>query len=194
MPAHASASDAVSRAKSDGKLLSTAEWRANDLADRLAKKGAASTPLCEASDAVIKAAGNALLRSAARLGVVTLEANCHRTEFLNKDGEVEIRFSRDSTPMPAALAKEKRAKADSKMSAGPPASAPPKPAPATVAPLAAPTRTQQRQQARRSYAAAAAVAYAAQTASAVASATASSLPPPISASERLAALRRRCGI
>ena len=197
MPAHTSASAAVGRVKSDGKTLTAAEWRANDLADRLAKKGAASTPLRVAADDAIKAAGGALLFSAAKLGVITLEANCHRIEFLKEDGEVGVRFSRDSTPMPAALAKAKLARVHGKAGAVAAAAAAPEqdgPPMRLVAPLVPLTHCQARQLVRRTHAAAATLARVAHTAEIIASAASSSTQPPSSAAERMAALRARIGI
>ena len=99
MPAHTTASEARKRTKSDGKELSAAEWRANDLADKLAKRGAISSPLRVAADAAIKTAGELLVQVAARLGTVTLAANQHRVEFTRPDGELGYRFDRDSSPM-----------------------------------------------------------------------------------------------
>ena len=194
MPAHTSASGAVGRTKSDGKLLTTAEWRANNLADRLAKKGAANTPMRIAADKTIKAAGTALLQSAARLGVVTLAANCHKTQYLKENGETAVRVSRDSTPLPLVLAKAKLAKSEGKKATAPsaqPAPALPQP---TVAPLSALTVAQERQKEKRARATADAAELALQTANAVATASAASAPPAVTATERMAALRRRLGL
>jgi hypothetical protein len=60
MPSHTSNADSSSRTKSNGRSISTAEWRANQLADTLAKKGALVSPLREEADKVIKTAGEAL--------------------------------------------------------------------------------------------------------------------------------------
>ena len=195
MPAHTSSSAAGSRAKSNGKLLTTAEWRANDLADKLAKRGAANTPSRLAADATIAAAGEALLQSAARLGVVTLAANCHSTEVTRADGTKVQHVARDSTPMPAALARAKAAKALDKETAA--AACTPK-VPAKVKPLAKPlppsTAAQRKAETRKELATKAAALHREQTAALVVTASASAKPPATSAAERMAALRARLGL
>jgi len=80
MPAHTSATLDHVRVKSNGRSLTTAEWRANQLADTLAKRGALVSPFRNEADKVIKAAGGALQQAAARLGAVTLAANVHMVE------------------------------------------------------------------------------------------------------------------
>ena len=71
MPAHTTAAAASTRAKSNGKMVTPSEWRANQLADVLAKKGALKSELRDKADLAIKAASEALLHAAARLGTVT---------------------------------------------------------------------------------------------------------------------------
>lgn len=198
MPAHTSASGAVGRVKSDGQLLTTSEWRANDLADRLAKKGAASTPLRVAADATIQLAGSALLQAGARLGAVTLAANCHKVWYTKPNGELAYKVTRDSTAPPQAVARAKLGqKLDSKAAAA--ALCPAAAKPATVArPLVALTVEQQRRLAKRTLAASTAASLAAaqltQVGYLVGEATANSRPQPLSAAERLDALRARRGL
>ena len=105
MPSHTSNSDGSSRVKSDGRSISTAEWRANQLADALAKKGALVSPLREEADKVIKVAGESLRQSASKLGVVTHAANAHVIEGSRADGSTFSITKRDSTSMPPALVK-----------------------------------------------------------------------------------------
>ena len=98
---------------------------------------------------------------------------------------------RDSIPLPLVVAKAKLAKPEGKKATGPiaqPAPALPQP---TVAPLSALTVAQERQKEKRARATAAAAELALQTANAVASASAASAPPAVTATERMAALRRR---
>jgi hypothetical protein len=97
--------DSSCRAKSNGRSISTAEWRANQLADTLAKRGALVSPLREEADKVIKTAGEALRQSASRLGTVTFAANSHVVEGTKEDGTKFSIAKRDSTPIPRALAK-----------------------------------------------------------------------------------------
>ena len=194
MPAHTTSSAAGTRVKSDGKLLSTTEWRANDLADKLAKKGAASSPLRVQADAVIAAAGEALLQSAARLGVVTHAANCHTTEVTLASGAKGLHIARDSTAMPAQLARIKASKALEKETAA--ANAKPK-ASAAARPLAKPlpptSAYQRKAQTKKELAAKATATQAEQVATLVKEAAATALPPAITASSRMAALRERLG-
>ena len=107
MPAHTSAALDNTRAKSNGSSLTTAEWKANQLADTLAKGGALVSPLRDEADKLIKIAGDTLQQSAARLGVITLAANAHLAEGVKEDGTKYSLAKRDSTAMPQALAKSK---------------------------------------------------------------------------------------
>ena len=195
MPAHTTSSAAGTRAKSDGKLLTTAEWRANDLADKLAKKGAACTPLRVQADATISLAGEALLQSAAKLGVVTHAANCHATEVTLASGATAVHMSRDSTAMPAQLARIKASKALEKAAeaakAGP--KAPPAPRP-LAKPLPATSAAQRKAQATKALAASAAATRASQVATLVIEAAATANPPAITAASRMASLRARLGL
>ena len=67
MPAHTSAALGNDRVKSNGRSLTTPEWRANQLADVLAKRGALVSPLRDEADKVIKVAGDTFQQAAARL-------------------------------------------------------------------------------------------------------------------------------
>ena len=105
MPSHTSNADGSDRVKSNGRSISTAEWRANQMADCLAKKGALVSPLREEADKTIKVAGGAIRQSASRLGVVTHAANSHCIDGTREDGTKYSITKRDSTPIPQALAK-----------------------------------------------------------------------------------------
>jgi len=107
MPSHMSSLDSSCRSKSNGRLVSTAEWRANQLADTLAKRGALVSPLREEADKVIKTAGLALRLSASRLGTVTFAANNHVIEGAKADGTKMSITKRDSTPIPHDRAKKR---------------------------------------------------------------------------------------
>ena len=175
MPAHTTASEAHKKAKSDGKELTAAEWRANDLADKLAKRGAISSLLREAADNAIKTAGSSLVQVAARLGVVTLAANQHRVEFVKPDGLVGFRFDRDSSPLPAHAAAGKLARKEAAAAAPSPPVVPKPPRPA-AAPLVELTAQQRRREDRRRRAATEATDQSNKVACLVTAAAASSQP------------------
>ena len=61
MPAHTSCDAIGCRRKSDGRRVTVAEWRANQLADKLAKLGAPQTPASLRIDKTIRLAQSALL-------------------------------------------------------------------------------------------------------------------------------------
>ena len=198
MPAHTSATESETRVKSNGKGLTTTEWRANQLADALAKKGASCSALRAAADKLIKAAGNALLQSAARLGVVTLAANNHVTETINEHG-VKIRIvKRDSSAVPAETALAQTHRKETKAAALESKQAKAPAPPAAAAPLVPPTlpqaqaRKRKQDEARRR--STEATHLSAALATAVASASTSCKPQTITAAERLEALRRRRGL
>ena len=193
MPAHTTASEASKKAKSDGKELTAAEWRANDLADKLAKKGAMSSPLRVAADKVIKTAGASLVQVAARLGTVTLAANQHKVEFTKPDGLPGWRFDRDSSPMPVFAARERLAKLEL-AAAKPVPAVQAKPARPAAEPLVERTAQQRSLEERRRRSKAEALSRASQVAYLVAEAASSSCPQPLSANDRLAALRVRRGL
>lgn len=198
MPAHTSATESETRVKSNGKGLTTTEWRANQLADALAKKGASSSALRAAADKLIKAAGNTLLQSAARLGVVTLAANNNVTETINEHG-VKIRIvKRDSSAVPAETALAQTHRKETKAAALESKQAKAPAPPAAAAPLVPPTlpqaqaRKRKQDEARRR--STEATHLSAALATAVASASTSCKPQTITAAERLEALRRRRGL
>ena len=194
MPAHTSASQACTRAKSNGRQLTTSEWRANSLADLLAKRGAVNPPARIEADKLIKLAGRALVQSAARLGVVTLAANNQRTEAVRANGEKYFITKRDSSAMPPALLKARALKAESKEAAPAPKAAQ-APAPLKLpAPLQPQTALQVRSCKRRAQAVLRDSARADHVTELAAAAAASSCPQALSAAERMAALRRRCGL
>ena len=198
MPAHTTAAESDTRVKSNGKGLTTTEWSANQLADALAKRGATSSALRATADKTIKAAGNALVQSAARLGVVTLAANNHVTETVNDKGVKTRIVKRDSSAVPAetalAQAHRKEAKAVALESKQVKAPAPP----VTAAPLVPLTLQQASAKRRRQGEAlrqnAVSEHLSAALAASVASASAYSKPQAVTAAERLGALRRRRGL
>ena len=96
--------------------------------------------------------------------------------------------------MPPALAKEKAAKAEQKNSDLSSEQLPERDPPRSAVPLAAPARLQLRSQERRLQENARRTADAGRLASTLTAASASSQPPPVTAADRMAALRRRVGL
>ena len=191
MPSHTSNADGSYRIKSNGSSITTAEWRANQLADSLAKRGALVSPLREEADKLIRAAGEAILQSASRLGVVTLAANAHIVEGVKDDGTAFSIAKRDSSAMPLALAKlrdEGRQRAVVAVVAKQPV--PPAPLKA-AAPLVPLTVAQEKVQLRRALAAAKKLTDSEHLAQVVAASAARGVQQPGSAADRLAALRTR---
>ena len=191
MPSHTSNAAGNVRVKSNGRALTTAEWRANQLADTLAKRGALVSPLREEADAIIKTAGATLRQSAARLGVVTFAANAHLVEGTKEDGTKYSFAKRDSTTMPQALAKvrdEGRQRAVAAVVAKQPVpSAPPR----AVAPLACLTFAQAKGAKRRAEAVAQKLVEDEHLRQVVAATAARGVSQPGSATDRLEALRLR---
>ena len=100
MPSHQAAQRADERRKSDGSKLTITQWRANQLAGALAKRAAPKTALRDAADAGIATASEAIVYSAAMLGVVTKAANGQRVDFTRRDGTVGFYLKRDSSNLP----------------------------------------------------------------------------------------------
>ena len=195
MPAHTTAASSEGRAKSDGRCLSTAEWRANQLADALAKRGAAASPLRAESDKLIKAAGNALLQSAAKLGVVTHAANNFQVEFVKADGTPGHFAKRDTSSVTRAQAEAKANKAELKAAAlAAPSASAPVAAPLAAAPLTPLTQAQVKARKRRLAEAQRRDEQGEQLSRSLATATANCQPQAVTAAERLAALRARVGL
>jgi len=191
MPSHTSNADGSYRIKSDGSAITTAQWRANQLADSLAKTGALVSPLREEADKLVKTAGVALLQSASELGVVTLASNVHLIEGTKQDGSKVVMAKRDSTPMPLALAKvrdEGRLRAIAVAVDKQPA---PLAEPRAAAPLVPLTLTQAKAKKRRTVAAAAKLAEGVRVEQLATATAARGAVQPESAANRLAALKRR---
>jgi hypothetical protein len=191
MPSHTSNADGSNRIKSNGSAISTAEWRANQLADTLAKRGALVSPLRETADKLIKTAGVAIRQSASRLGVVTLAANAHVIEGMKADGTKYSVFKRDSTPMPQALAKTRDECRQRAVNAIVGKQLVPPTPPRATAPLVPLTFVQAKGQKRRAEAAAVKLAEDEHLKHLVAATAARGTSQPASATDRLAALRLR---
>ena len=97
MCAHTSSDMIWQRQKSNGLLVTAPEWRANQLADKLAKQGAQESPLSVRIDRTVKLAQDAILHAAAQLGCVTLAANSYRQSVWKADGTCCTVTRRDSS-------------------------------------------------------------------------------------------------
>ena len=191
LPPHTSNAAGNDRVKSNGRALTTAEWRAKQLADTLAKRGALVSPLREEADNLIKTARETIRQSAARLGAVTFAANAHLVEGTKEDGTKYSFAKRDSTAMPQALAKvrdEGRQRAVAAIVAKQPV--PPAP-PRAATTLALLTLAQAKGQKRRAEAAANKLVEDEHLKQVVAATAARGVSQPGSATDRLAALRLR---
>ena len=173
------------------KNLTTAEWRANQLADSLAKKGAYVSEVRVEADKLIKDAGNALVQSAARLGVVTLAANSKVINFAKPDGSIGQLVKRESSAPPPAQAKAKEIRTEKKTAALL-ALQPKCPAPPPLAAPLCPLTLQQAKAKKRKHAdhcrlhTAAACLH-----THLQAATLNAQPQAVTANDRLAALRAR---
>ena len=110
MPAHTKAEAIGHKKKSDGSRVTTTQWRANQLADVLAKRAAMKSPLREEAQAKIEDAGNALIFAAAQLGVVTHAANNHVEWHTVADGRLIKVTKRDSMSASKRAQKSKASK------------------------------------------------------------------------------------
>ena len=192
MPAHGRSGTIGHALRSDGRVVTAADWRANRLADALAKVAAGCPPMCQAAHRLLTTAEALVAHECAMLGAVTFAANNHTVVIAGEDGRPCTVTRRDT-----AAARRTRAPAPTSARPTDPPAAPPVPEVRTRtcsskdAPCQHPQHTRRAVAARRA-AVAKAVAEEAR-AQAVSDARAassrpSSLPP---ARERLAALRER---
>ena len=86
MPAHGSVATIGRAVRSDGQQVSALDWRANRLADSLAKGAVGDIPLCRAGIRQLTAAHGLVLHEAAVLGAVTHAANNHVVSVTGRDG------------------------------------------------------------------------------------------------------------
>ena len=108
-PAHQTAHAIGERICFDGRRLSTIDWRANRLADALAKQAAAAGRACGATVSLVASARVAALHAACNLGQVTYASNNHRVAQTDADGKEVFVTKRDAEPAPKRL---KRPRAD----------------------------------------------------------------------------------
>ena len=100
IPAHTSIDVCCTRQRSDSKPMTPVDWRANQLADVLAKAAAPEDAGRRVAKRYIEAAQSALVHSAVRLGMVTHAANCCPEQVQSTGGTVSVVMRRDSTSWP----------------------------------------------------------------------------------------------
>ena len=83
--------------KSDGSRVTALDWRANRLADALAKRAAAGVRLPRAMLNLLVVGGAAAGYSFAKLGTVTYAANHHEVTIMDQNGEPVTSTRRDVT-------------------------------------------------------------------------------------------------
>ena len=146
------------------------------------------------ADKKIRAAGNALLQSAARPGVVTSAANNKVVDVVRADGTAGHVVKRDSSALPPAPAKVKGPIAEKKVSSLQAVKLQEPAPPPAVAPLKPLTRPQAKSLKKKQVEVLRQSAEAASLRAHLDEATLQSQPQAVTAAERLAALRRRCGL
>ena len=100
MPAHTAEKKVGEVKKSNCKVMTWVDRKANNLADHLAKLAASTASLSYAAAQSLRRAETLLLHSAAHLGTTTWRANNHRVEVVFEDGATEVKLIRDSVDAP----------------------------------------------------------------------------------------------
>ena len=95
MPAHTARWQVGIVRKGDGARLTAKDREGNDVADGLAKKGAALHRVPLHVRTKVKTAERVALRAALQLGVTTEAANSHAVSSLDSTGQVKWRLTRD---------------------------------------------------------------------------------------------------
>jgi len=98
MPSHTTAATASSHKRSDGRPVSGTDWRANRLADALAKLAALSDRAPADLRRFFTAAKNLVEHSAAVLGVATYTANHFQESHWTSSGKLVRTTCRDAAP------------------------------------------------------------------------------------------------
>ena len=109
MPSHSTPATIGNARKSDHREITAVDWRANRLADALAKAAAGNAPGCHAIDQLLRSADVLVRHEAAVLGASTALANGFEVSAIATDGSCKRQWRRDSTgkrraPAPPALA------------------------------------------------------------------------------------------
>eukprot|EP00973_Karenia_brevis_P030686 4231383-Karenia_brevis.AAC.1 len=102
-PAHQSVQTIGQRRGSDGRKITAVGWRANRLADALAKQGAEMIRVDAETRELVDSAQAASLHAACLLGQVTFLANNHKAQELDEEGNSVTVTLRDSDSKPRNL-------------------------------------------------------------------------------------------
>jgi hypothetical protein len=108
MPAHQTSADTARRVKSNGQPVSYVDWRANRLADVVARSAAIRGAPRQAVIRCVRDATDALRLEAAALGAVTRAANNHSVNVVTADGTTVTTTRRDSFTPQAASNRQRR--------------------------------------------------------------------------------------
>jgi hypothetical protein len=126
-PAHQTVQAIGQRTGSDGRKITTVDWRANRLVDALAKQGAESVRASRETRNLVESGKAASLHAACNLGRVTFAANNHKVEKLDDKGQTVLVVTRDAEQAPRRKRptedKSKSGKAKAKAKAVPKAAA-----------------------------------------------------------------------
>ena len=99
-PAHQTVQAIGQRHGSDGKKITTVDWRANRLVDALAKQAAEQVRATKEARNLIQSGREAVRHAACNLGQITFAANNHKAERMGEDGQLHIVTLRDSQDAP----------------------------------------------------------------------------------------------
>ena len=99
MPAHRSMAVIGAAMRSDGRPVSAQDWRANRLADALAKAAIGDIAACRLGISQLAVAQELVRHEAAVLGAATYAANNHVVMVLGRDGQQHRKTLRDSTAL-----------------------------------------------------------------------------------------------
>ena len=97
MPAHGTAATIGNAHRSDGNTVSTVDWRANRLADALAKAAIGKALECAAAARLVERAEELVRHECAVLGAVTHAANHHVIQVIEDGRQQRSKVVRDST-------------------------------------------------------------------------------------------------
>ena len=98
MPAHGNKNSIGVALKSDGSEVSLVDWRANRLADALAKEAAGADRIDPNAMQMLADANAAFEYGAALAGVTCKAANCYTERIVMPDGTTTTLTKRDSRP------------------------------------------------------------------------------------------------
>ena len=102
MPAHGALHTIGLREKSDGCPVTSLDWRANRLADAVAKAGAACVRTPASARILNNRVRNAYEHALVKLAAVTVAANRHETSTIHEDGTATRVILRDAACSPQA--------------------------------------------------------------------------------------------